>query len=192
MRSFVNSKLDLGTDPEMDKVKISGKTDMSDVNLIIHIIASVPEEYEVAVSDLEDRLTSVADKIDIEIVREKLSARFDRLKKNDMKDAVNETTLSALGVLLEDEDLHPDELAVFVKQFKGLCNKCGTYGHKAATCPNVKNDGGDLVLRRRMMKCQRHQRTLVKRSVSSVESMSTLNRTVNSTRSSRLGERKHQ
>ena len=124
-------------------MKISGKTDMSDVDLIIHIIASVPEEYEVAVSDLEDRLTSGADKIDIEIVREKLSARFDRLKKNDVKDAVNETALSALGVLLEDEDLHPDELAAFVKQFKGRCNKCGTYGHKAATCPTVKNDGGD-------------------------------------------------
>ena len=66
----------------MDKVKISGKTDMSDVDLIIHIIASVPEEYEVAVSDLEDRLTSGADKIDIEIVREKLSTSFDCLKKN--------------------------------------------------------------------------------------------------------------
>jgi hypothetical protein len=91
----VNSKLDLGNDPddwiteleslqtEMDKVKISGKTDMSDVDLIIHIIASVPEKYEVVVSELEDRLTSGADKIDIEIVREKLSARFDRLKKNE-------------------------------------------------------------------------------------------------------------
>jgi hypothetical protein len=59
----------------MDKVKISGKTDMSDVDLIIHITASVPEKYEV-------RLTSGADKIDIEIVREKLSTSFDCLKKN--------------------------------------------------------------------------------------------------------------
>jgi hypothetical protein len=59
----------------MDKVKISGKTDMSDVDLIIHITASVPEKYEV-------RLMSGADKIDIEIVREKLSTSFDRLKKN--------------------------------------------------------------------------------------------------------------
>jgi hypothetical protein len=35
-----------------------------------------------------------------------------------------------------------------------------------------------LVLRRRMMQSQRHQRTFVERSVSSVESMGTLNRTV--------------
>eukprot|EP00970_Alexandrium_tamarense_P009471 scaffold1889_cov176-Alexandrium_tamarense.AAC.2 len=86
----------------MDKVKISGKTDMSDVDLIIHITASVPEKYEV-------RLTSGADKIDIEI----------------------------------DEDIHTDELAAFAKQFKRRCKKCGMDGHKAATCPSVKNDGGD-------------------------------------------------
>ena len=35
---------------QTNKVKIPGKTDMSKVDLIIHILASLPEKYEVAVS----------------------------------------------------------------------------------------------------------------------------------------------
>ena len=33
-------------------------------------------------------------------------------------------------------------LAAFIKQFKGLCNKCGKYGHKAADC-NCKGNSQD-------------------------------------------------
>ena len=42
--------------PEMKKVKISSKTDMSEVDLILHIVPNLQEEYEVAVIILEEKL----------------------------------------------------------------------------------------------------------------------------------------
>ena len=39
--------------------------------------------------------------------------------------------------------LTSDEIAAFVKTFKGTCNKCGAYGHKGANCPNKANRSGD-------------------------------------------------
>ena len=67
-QDFVDSKLgDASKDPDkwitllelykmqINKVQIPGKTDMSKVDLIIHILASLPEEYKDAVSVLEDR-----------------------------------------------------------------------------------------------------------------------------------------
>ncbi len=41
---------------QMNKSKIPGKTDMSEVDLIIHILAYLPEECEVTMSNLEDCL----------------------------------------------------------------------------------------------------------------------------------------
>ncbi len=38
-----------------EQSQVPGKTDMSKVDLIIHILASLPEEYKDAVSVLEDR-----------------------------------------------------------------------------------------------------------------------------------------
>ncbi len=39
--------------PQLNKVKIPGKTDMINVDLIIQILASLPKEYKVAVSSLK-------------------------------------------------------------------------------------------------------------------------------------------
>ena len=40
---------------EMNKVKITGKSESTDVNLSIHILSNLPEEYEAAVSKLEEK-----------------------------------------------------------------------------------------------------------------------------------------
>ena len=61
-KDFANSKLkSVDSDPdewiteleslrsEMNRVTITGKSDMTDVDLIIHILSNLPEEYEVAV-----------------------------------------------------------------------------------------------------------------------------------------------
>ena len=68
-REFTNSKLEKGEDPDtwiteleglkmdMNLVEIKGKSAMSEIDLIVHILASLPESYEVPVSFLEDKLT---------------------------------------------------------------------------------------------------------------------------------------
>ena len=69
-KRFANSKLNVDNDPDdwitlleslrsdMNNVIIEGKTEMSEIDLIIHILACCPEKYEVPVSSLEDRLTN--------------------------------------------------------------------------------------------------------------------------------------
>ena len=94
-KDFANSKLlSAHTDPdewmtdleclrsEMNKVKISGKTDMSEVDLIIHILSNLPEEYEVAVSELEEKLKNTSTPLDMETVHEKLNSRIERITKH--------------------------------------------------------------------------------------------------------------
>ena len=80
-KEFVSSKLeDTVTDPEewitklealrtqMNNVKIRNKNDMTETELIIHILTSLPEEYEVAVSDLENKLMHPTEDLNIEEV----------------------------------------------------------------------------------------------------------------------------
>ena len=129
-KDFANSKLtSVDTDPdewmtdleclrsEMNKVKISGKTDMSEVDLIIHILSNLPEEYEVAVSELEEKLKNTSDPLTMETVREKLNSRYERMAKN--------------AESKEEEKA----FAAWKKQYKGRCGKCGEYGHKSGDCP---------------------------------------------------------
>ena len=94
-KDFTNSKLaSVDTDPdewmtdleclrsEMNKVTIPGKTDMSEVDLIILILSNLPEEYEVAVSELEEKLKNTSTPLSMEKVREKLNSRYERITKN--------------------------------------------------------------------------------------------------------------
>ena len=97
-RDFANSKLETsGKDPdewitkleslktEMNKVKIPGKLDMSEVDLLIHIMASLPDDYEVAVSALEDKLMdkNLVGEPTLETVREKIIMRHDLIKQHE-------------------------------------------------------------------------------------------------------------
>ena len=55
---------------------ITGKTEMSNMDSIIHILASLLEEYKIALSGLKDRLVGVTNLLmDIEVVQEKLSTQ---------------------------------------------------------------------------------------------------------------------
>lgn len=136
-KDFANSKLaSVDTDPdewmtdleclrsEMNKVQIPGKTDMSEVDLIIHILSNLPEEYEVAVSELEEKLKNTSTPLSIETVREKLNSRYERMTKN--------------AEAKEEEKA----LAAFKKQYKGRCSKCGEYGHKSADCSERNKSSG--------------------------------------------------
>ncbi len=152
-KDFANSKLkSVDADPEqwlteleslrseMNKVTIAGKSDMTDVDLIIHVLANLPEEYEVAVSKLEEKLKDSRNPLELEDVREELNSRFERITKH----AAESKDDKALMAVLEEEDIDIEKaFAAFVKQFKGLCNKCGKYGHKGADCKEESNNNND-------------------------------------------------
>jgi hypothetical protein len=121
-KDFANSKLvSVDTDPdkwmtdleclhsEMNKVTIPGKTDMSEVDFIIHILSNLPKEYEVAVSKLEEKLKNTSAPWSMETVREKLNRRYERITKNKNAEAKKEE----------------NALAAFKKQYKGQCSNYG-------------------------------------------------------------------
>ena len=56
---------------------------MSEVDLIIHILSNLPEEYEVAVSELERKLKDDSIQLKMEDIRETLGSRYERIVKND-------------------------------------------------------------------------------------------------------------
>ena len=78
---------------------------MSKVDLIIYILASLPEEYKVAVSALEDRLmnTTTAAQLGIKMVYEKTTLRHNRIKQH------------------EQNKSNEHAFATYKKQFKDQC-----------------------------------------------------------------------
>eukprot|EP00956_Cyclotella_meneghiniana_P039716 scaffold177807_cov69-Cyclotella_meneghiniana.AAC.1 len=150
-KEFANSKLksaehnpdDWITDLEfyrtqMNNVKIQGKTDMSDIDLIIHILSNLPEEYEVVVSKMEEKLKETPCTLTLEDVRNDLNSRFKRILKHE-EETTNDKGLSA-RTIEQLAELDETALAAFIKQFKGLCNRCGKYGHKGVDCKHSQNN----------------------------------------------------
>ena len=133
---FANSKLlSVDTNPdkwmteleclrsEMNKVKISGKTDISEVDLIIHIISNLLDKYRVAVSKLEEKLKDTSTPLKMSTVQVKLNSRYDSITRH----------VEAKG---EERAIAP-----FKKQYKGICGNCGEIGHKKSGC--LKNKSRD-------------------------------------------------
>jgi hypothetical protein len=58
----------------MNNFTIPGKTDMMEVDLIIHILANLPEEYEVVVSKIEEKLKTFPSALQLEDVRTDLNS----------------------------------------------------------------------------------------------------------------------
>ncbi len=113
----------------MNKVKIPDKNDMSKVDLIIHILTSLPEEYKVSVSTLEDCLmnTTTAVQLGINMVCKKITLCHNRIK-HQKQNKSDEHALDA-----------------YQKQFKGRLSKCGKYGHKSgdSRCNESQSQGQD-------------------------------------------------
>ncbi len=77
-KDFANSKLaDATKDPDnlitgleymrtkMNKLTISGKSNMTDVDVIIHVLSNLPEDYKVKVKELEKKLQGASVTISI-------------------------------------------------------------------------------------------------------------------------------
>lgn len=103
---------------------IDASSAISEKDLKLHILNNLPPEYDCVLDDMENRLDATGDdELTLEHIRDKLSGRFQRIKKE-----LEEKRAAAL---------YPDgqgAYAAISKQFKGTCNKCGKYGHKSAQC----------------------------------------------------------
>ena len=81
---------------QMNAISIPNKSDMTEVDLIIHILSNLPEEYEVAVAELEKDMQSQSMPLEMENVRSILDFRFERLSKNmDISDDSGEKAFAA-------------------------------------------------------------------------------------------------
>ena len=96
---------------------------ISEEDTMIHILNNLPSQYETIV----EKLISEISILKIEDVREEIQSKYRRLMKY-----ADEDNEKAEQVLVASN--------TFKKKFKGKCNKCGIYGHKAAECRNVGNE----------------------------------------------------
>ena len=149
MGQFTSSKLRKNSqdpDPwisELELMRIRLKkmgSKIDDEYLMMHIMNNLPSAYDGLIENLEDRLDSTLDPLTISVLRDKVSEKYEKIKRRrGIKDEVSDS---------EDEE----EKALFAKQFKGRCRKCGKFGHKAADCksdikkgpwtPSKRNGGG--------------------------------------------------
>ena len=94
-------------------------TTIDDEFLILHILNNLPSEYDNVVVNLEERVDSAINPLGIEDVHQKLSEKFEKIKiRKKFKDDSDEEYGQAL----------------YTTKFKGCCNKCGKFGHKAKDC----------------------------------------------------------
>jgi hypothetical protein len=129
---------------------------MSDTDLIIHILANLPEEYESTVELLEGLMSDKSNPLTIETVRERLNARFARINKSEERRS-EEKALASKDILLATllEHVSTEELVAFIKQFGKngqntgelpvknesfgpQCWNCKEWGHVRADCPKLK------------------------------------------------------
>jgi gag-polypeptide of LTR copia-type len=92
------------------RLKILGHP-ISEMDLIIHIMHNLPDEYKTTVKFIENELEN--NSVTLDKVRERLRTKFERLNKSLER---SEKALISMG------------------KYKGTCNFCGNYGHKRSEC----------------------------------------------------------
>ena len=134
-KKFANSRLvDLEKNPDEWITELEGfrtdmedihiATTMSDLDFLIHVLNNLPDEYDVVLDGMEERLMlkdSDPKKLTIGDMRDKLNNRFERLKERSKEKNGH------------DDATHYE--AAFYTTFKGNCSKCGKQGHKGTDCP---------------------------------------------------------
>ena len=111
------------------------KVQVSDEDLIIHIINNLPDAYKAVCDSLENDMNDEnrVFEISLESVKERLRAKYLKmLRKSGMKSDGS----------TKKNDASEDALYAG-KAFKGMCNYCGKQGHKAAQCRDKKNNGSN-------------------------------------------------
>jgi DNA repair exonuclease SbcCD ATPase subunit len=98
---------------------------ITEMDLIIHILHNLPEEYETAIKFIENELEN--DTATLERVKERLRTKYERIK------TYNPSNERAL--------VNRD----FSKKYKGICSFCGIYGHKGPDFRKVLSHRGRRV-----------------------------------------------
>ena len=141
-REFAMLKLiDSKIDPEefiTDLEEIRGKLaemgrEVTEEDLMIHIFNNLPPEYDLQVKQSEGRIGAATDPLTMEILRESLSLKYERLQD-----------------INKDNNNESDDKAFIGRDsnFKGRCHNCGKFGHKATACwegrnGNIQNSQSD-------------------------------------------------
>jgi hypothetical protein len=132
-REFATSKLKSSSDDpdawltELERKRQRMRTlgmNKDDDDLIRHVLNNLPKDYDSTVENLEDKMSKK--ELTIEILRDKLNSRYEKLSSN--RDEKGDDT--------------SDEKALVMggRKFKGNCRLCGKIGHKANDCwDNEKN-----------------------------------------------------
>ena len=124
-------RLDSGEDPDQwiqnleqmrRKLQILGSS-MSDMDLMIHILHNLPNEYETTLELLENDLENEVASLDR--IKEKLRTKFERMGKsrNPMDGALVSSSKP--------------------QKYKGLCSYCGIYGHRGTECRKRLSKGSE-------------------------------------------------
>jgi hypothetical protein len=123
-RQFLDIRLnDIGLDPDQwiqslegmqRKLRILGHQ-VTEIDIIIHILQNLPKEYENTVELLENNLENEVANLDR--VKEKLRIKFEKIQQS---------KINSEGALMTNGSKPV--------KYKGNCSYCGTYGHKANMC----------------------------------------------------------
>ena len=165
---FANYEMRRGQEPDefisdletlmtkMNEINIRNKSTLTEVDLILHICCRSGPMYETSVHSIEQRLrddtANDTDTCTLAFVREEFDAQFQRMKVARSNGGSGEHALWAddrhenfdtmVDVMTNlVSGMSMEEKANFVKQFKGMCRRCGKQGHKGVDCPDGKSDG---------------------------------------------------
>ncbi len=105
----------------------------SDEELLEHALNNLPKEYEHVVAKLEDRLGDASNPLTIEDLRDKLNLKYERMGFRNGKGGGKHSGGGNDG----------EDAAFFAGGYKGKCNACGEWGHKAKFCKKTKQGGND-------------------------------------------------
>ena len=131
---FSESELtDVHKDPEewMTELEViqsrlkSMNYEISEEQLIIHVLNHLPEEYDIFVDAIERDIDFKNKSYDYDEIKEMICSKYEKLMRRSGKN--NKEPDSALSVVNSGGKR-------FKKQFKGRCYNCGKIGHKGVDC----------------------------------------------------------
>jgi len=137
-RQYANTHLKSHEDPDEFMMKLEvlameinamnlGTSEITDTDIMSHALCNLPENYDAIADGLERQFEDK--KLTIDILREKLNARYTRLGK--IADETDDSPEYALAAI-----------ASFKRHFKGVCWHCGKRGHKSSACDHKKDGQG--------------------------------------------------
>ena len=113
--------------------------EISDDDLLIHVMHNMPKEYDNVVETMEDRNGIDSDDgkaLEITELRERLNRKYRTIM---LRSGRRKYALSDFENVGSEKDEDDEETAlVSAGKFKGRCNNCGKSGHKSRDCKDKK------------------------------------------------------